>query len=139
MLQIKVVTPEKVILDQQQVEWILVPTDTGIIAVYPEHMDLYSKLIPGELIVKTAAETHEIVVTDGVIQVSQGTLVSVLVEVAEHIAEIDLEKAEAAKQKAEEYLETYDKDIDAEQFARVQATLIREMAKIAAVRKRKNL
>jgi len=66
-----------------EVEAIIVPTQTGIIEVLPEHMQLVSALTKGELIVKTpeGQENKHFKVTGGVLEVRAHSNVIILVDI----------------------------------------------------------
>lgn len=139
MLQLKVVTPEGEIYASTEVTGITMPTQAGVISVYDDHEPLISLLQPGELAIEKADHTSLLVISSGVVEIRPGSIVNLLVETAERAEEIDLERAEAARARAEAYLESKH-DIEEEEFARIQAKLQKELARIdvaARFRKRR--
>ncbi|MCD4760671.1 F0F1 ATP synthase subunit epsilon [bacterium] len=135
-IKLKIVTPEK-ILFEQTVSQVSVSTVMGEITILPNHRPLVSQLAPGEVVVKTnGTETEEelMAISGGFIEVLPDQVV-VLADTAERAEDIDEERAEAARQKAEEVLKT--KVADAESFAMFTAQIEKEMARLKVARKYK--
>ncbi len=116
---------------EEQVTKITVPTVMGEITIYPKHVQLFSMLKPGVLVAhEEGKEPNYIAVSGGMIVVHPGGFnVQVLAETAERAEHIDLARAQAAKKRAEELLEQY-KNIEDVDFARVQAQIEKELARI---------
>ncbi len=99
MLHIHVVTPEKVLLDDD-VDEIIAPTTSGEITILPHHIPLVSQLMPGELIIKKHGREENMIVVGGFLQVN-ATGVIVLADYATLGKDISASKAEEAKKQAE--------------------------------------
>lgn len=140
MLNLQIITPEGSVYESDEVTSITVPTSAGVLGIYEGHESLMSVLAPGELNIEKDDHKVDMVISSGVMKIQQpGDTVCLLVETAENVADIDLERAEAARQRAEQYLSQTQDDIDDEEFARIQSQLLKELARIdAASRYRRN-
>ena len=77
-------------------------------------------------------------VSQGVLEVRSGNKVVVLTDTAERAEHIDLDVAEAARARAEEVMKGM-KNVEDVDFARVQASLEREMARLRVGKKYRKL
>lgn len=83
---------------------ILAPGSEGQLGILPKHAPLMTILAPGEVVVKRAGEPDlSFVVSGGWMEVRPNH-VNILARTAEHSDEIDLQRAEAARARAEELL-----------------------------------
>ena len=131
---LKIVTPEKVVLSKQ-VSQVSVSTVEGQITVLPNHVPLVSRLAPGEVIAKTGnQEENLMVVSSGLVEVLPGQVI-ILADSAEHVEEIDEQRAEEAKQRAQDILES--KVLNKEEFAFFTAQIEKELARLRVVKKHK--
>ena len=127
------VTPEKTVLSQE-LSSLTCPTTMGEITILPGHVPLVAELKTGELHAKTADNKDSyIFVSGGFVQVNEGSKVIILADSAEHHYEIDAQKAEEAKQKAEK--ELAEKKMTSGEYATVAAALERNLARIKIARK----
>lgn len=132
-LHLKMHTPERTVYDAD-VEQITLPTMDGEITILPHHIPLISVLKPGEMrVIKDGAEIP-MAVAGGFIEVRPDSSVDILADAAERIEEIDLERAEAARVRAEEYINTKKFETDVE-YAALQAALERAMVRIRLAKK----
>lgn len=109
-LQLEIVTPDKVVVSQT-VDYVGVPGTEGEFGVLPNHIPLLSALAIGELYYRADGKTEHVFVSGGFAEVSNNVL-SVLAESAEVGHNIDVARAQAAKERAEERIETGGQDID---------------------------
>ena len=100
---LEIVTPEK-LLFSQGVDFVVVPGSDGDFGVLPGHCLLLSNLRIGELQYTTGETTESVSILSGLAEVTP-TRVTILADVAEKAEEIDIERAQAAVQRAEEHLE----------------------------------
>ena len=123
-LRLEFVTPERAIvhLDVDEVE---IPGEDGYFGVLPGHAPLLAALKVGELWYRTGAETRYTFVAGGFAEVV-GDRVSILAQVAEHAEDIDAERADAAKRRAEEQLARPAADAD---FERARIALLRAISR----------
>ncbi|HJT53776.1 MAG TPA: F0F1 ATP synthase subunit epsilon [Candidatus Angelobacter sp.] len=103
-IQLEVVTPERQVVDEQA-EYIEIPALTGYIGVLPGHAPLIAELAVGEINYRTGSAVKRLAVAWGFAEVLAHK-VTILAETAERAEEIDVSRAEAAKQRAEDALRT---------------------------------
>ena len=118
---LEVITPEKVLLSQDAAS-IVLPAGNGSLGILPGHAPLISKVGIGILKVRDAAKKEKLVfVNDGFIMVSlEG--VTILARSAEAKEMIDVKRATAAKERAEQRLAHRDQNTDVQ---RARDALIR--------------
>ena len=102
-LHLEIVTPERLAFEGD-VDEVIVPGSEGEMGILPHHAPLVSLLGEGVLRVKQAGREEEIAIFGGFIQVRPDRVV-VLAETADVASEIDVERAERARQDAERVLE----------------------------------
>lgn len=126
-LYLEVVTPEKVVVSQE-VDIVVAPGTLGEFGVLPEHVAFLSGIVPGELRYRLDDKTESLAVTTGFSEVFNNR-VSVLVDAAEMIHDIDVERAQRAMERAKERLakDRGTEDID---FLRAEAALRRAIIRI---------
>lgn len=102
MFKLSVVTPEKRIVTEAEIDEVLVPGYRGQLDILPGHAPLITTLSTGILKykLKGAANYETVVVSWGYCEVHPEG-VSVLAETAESLAEIDRQRAEEALKKAQ--------------------------------------
>jgi len=104
-LKLKIVTPERLILEEM-VDQVSLPTTLGEITILPEHIPLITELSSGDVVALASGEYVPMAVVGGFLEVKKNekgeTEVAVLADFAEHVSELSDEKIEQAKAKAEE-------------------------------------
>lgn len=134
-LRLDIVTAERAVYSED-VDMVIAPGALGQLGILPYHTPLMTILEPGELIAKKGSDEFSLVVSGGFLEVRPERVI-VLADTAERAEEIDIARAEEAKQRAEKRLaEKYVPDVDA---ARAEVSLRRSMIrlKVAARRRRK--
>lgn len=101
-LRLKVVTPTRVVVDAD-VDEVTLPGALGALGILPGHAPLLASLRIGELDYHSGAREHYLALQWGFVEVTDD-VVTVLADVAELPAEIDVEAARADKTAAEEAL-----------------------------------
>lgn len=136
-MKFKIVTPEKVVYEDE-ITQVSLPTTIGEITVLPHHVPLVSVLLAGELRIVDKEGEHLLAVAGGFVEVRSNNEVIVLTDNAERAAEIDIVRAEAARQRAEEQMQTAKnrEDID---YAKLQAVLDREFNRVRIGKKYRKL
>lgn len=132
-INFKLVTPEKIVLSKELTS-LSCPTTLGEITILPNHEPLVATLVPGELKAKAGSEEFFLNISGGFVQVKQGGFVVVLADAAEHSFEIDLKRAEEAKNRAEKALR--ETKVTAGEYAKVAAALERSTSRLKVARKR---
>ena len=103
-LQLKIVTPEKLILEEL-VDSVTIPTTEGEITILPDHIPLITSLASGDIVAIKDGEHIPMAVVGGFVETKkQGNIteVTILADFAEHIGNITEEEIEKAKARAEE-------------------------------------
>jgi len=101
-LQLEIVTPERLVLSESA-EDVLIPGKTGYLGILPGHAPLITELAVGEIAYRSGGKTKRIAVAWGFAEVLPDK-VTILAETAERADEIDVARAQAARQRAEEEL-----------------------------------
>lgn len=135
MLKIKVVTPDKVLVDEV-IDSVSIPTTTGMITVLNKHVPIVSTIKSGEMIIKKAGNGISYAVYKGLVNVrphQKGlTEVVVLLENGEPLEELDHARAEEALARAKVMKEEKDDDAD---FALFEGAVEREFNRVKLARK----
>jgi F-type H+-transporting ATPase subunit epsilon len=127
-IRLEVVTPERELVHESVLS-VSIPAKTGYLGILPGHAPLLSELQPGELSYVEDHVTHFLSVSWGFTEVLPERVI-VLAQTAERAEEIDVERAQRAKQRAEERLKNFTAtDID---FERARAALMRALARLQA-------
>lgn len=120
-LKLKIITPEKLILDEM-VDAVTLPTTEGEISVLADHVPLIAGLASGDIVALVGSEHVPMAVVGGFIEVKNvngQTEIAVLADFAEHVADITDEAIAKAKARAEELrIQAENKEVvDFEHFA----------------------
>ena len=99
-LNVEIVTGERVVYQEPDVDMVVAPGADGTLGILPHHAPLITLLASGELRIKKGSREDTIVVFGGFMEVTPDKVI-VLADTAEHAEEIDLARAEAARQRAE--------------------------------------
>jgi len=98
-LLLEIVTPDRALLSAQ-VDEVVVPAADGGLGILPGHTPLLATLKVGELWYRTGQEKHYLSVAFGFVEVLPDR-VTVLAQFGERAQDIDVARAERAKQRAE--------------------------------------
>jgi F-type H+-transporting ATPase subunit epsilon len=101
-LRLEIVTPDRALVTEQ-VDEVELPGSEGYFGVLPGHTPLLASLSVGELWYRVGQEKHFLSLAFGFAEVLPER-VTVLAQIAERAQDIDLERAERAKQRAQERL-----------------------------------
>jgi F-type H+-transporting ATPase subunit epsilon len=127
-MNLEIVTPEKIIY-QGDVDEIYVTTADGEIGILPHHVNLFTKLIPGELKLKVSGKEQYMAITSGFLEVNKNK-VTILADYAVHAEEIEVEKAMEARKRAEEILKKKESHITEQEFASAEAAFKQAIAEL---------
>jgi len=111
-LQLQVVSADRSLVNET-IDEVEIPGANGYFGVLPGHTPLLAVLGAGELWYRQGTEKHYLMIAFGFAEV-QAERVTILAEIAERPSEIDVQRAEAAKKRAEEQLARPTIDMDAE-------------------------
>jgi F-type H+-transporting ATPase subunit epsilon len=131
-IELIVVTPERQLLRETVVE-VTLPGGDGELGILPGHAPLITELGIGELSYRTAASSQplSLAVVRGFAEVLPDR-VTLLAETAERAEEIDLQRAQEAKARAEKRLASNDSNMD---WDRATVALTRAIIRIQVARK----
>jgi F-type H+-transporting ATPase subunit epsilon len=101
-LQLEIVTPERQ-LASESVDAVQLPGANGELGILPGHAPLMTELGIGALSYRRGGETGHLAIIRGFAEVLPDR-VSVLAEIAERAEEIDVQRAKAARERAEKRL-----------------------------------
>ncbi|MBT3419151.1 MAG: ATP synthase F1 subunit epsilon [Candidatus Magasanikbacteria bacterium] len=137
MITFTIVTPQGV-LYKDSIDKVTIPTQAGAITVYPEHIPVVSALRAGELNIHKGNDVVNLAISTGVVEIRPNSIVYVLADTAERSNEIDVDRAELAKKRAEELFAKEEKMLDID-FARLQAKIEKEIVRSSVGRKYRNV
>ena len=102
MLKLKIISPEKTVLSAD-CKSVTLPTSTGQITVYPRHAPIYTLIVAGEVVARTATGDVSLGVGSGFANITN-TGITLLANFGVLTDEIDEARAEQAKARAEEMM-----------------------------------
>ena len=129
MFELKIIEPDGMFYEGQA-SFLEFASVMGEMGVYANHIPLTTILTPGVVKIHNDGQVKKAAVMGGFIEI-QKDRITVMAENAEWPDEIDVERAKAAKQRAEERLQKKETGLDT---ARAEAALKRAMARIGAAR-----
>ena len=130
-LNLEIITPEKPVL-KEQIESVTIPGSLGGFQILKDHAPLISSFEIGIIKVKNGTSENYFTTSGGTVEVNHNRVL-VLADSIEKVSEIDQNRAEQAKQRAEERLKRkHEEDIDE---ARARAALERALNRLNAVKK----
>lgn len=127
--ELKIITPDRIFYEGEatMVEF---NTTEGEIGVYKAHVPTTVIIAPGVLTITDGEERRDAALHSGFVEILQEK-VTIMAEVVEWPKEIDLERAEEARDRAQERLASKAPGTD---IARAEASLRRAMARINVVK-----
>lgn len=131
-IQVDIVTPERELFSGE-VDMVTLPGTDGQMGIMAGHAPLLSTLDIGEIMLHRGNEVEYIAVGGGVVEVRPDK-VNVLADVAEYAEEIDIERAQAALERAKESLAS---NIPAERRPVMLAALRRSSLRLKVARHRR--
>ena len=130
-LKLEIVTPTATVYSAD-VEMVTLPAVDGQIGIFPHHVPLLTRIVPGEVIVRKNDDTEFLAIGEGLVEIT-GSRVAIVTDMAVAAKDIDEAKAEEARQRAAARLR--DKISD-EEVATVNASLARSLAQLKVKRRR---
>lgn len=129
--QLEIVTPEKMVV-RDSAEEMQIPGKNGYLGILPGHAPLITELAVGEITYRTGTKTEHLSVAWGFAEVLPEK-VTILAETAERADEVDVNRAQAAKQRAEAALSNCHTEED---FKRTGADLQRAETRLGVAEKK---
>lgn len=125
MLHLEIVTPDRLFFSEE-VEMVIVRGIEGDLAILKNRSPITTPLKIGKVRIKQGEEEKIAAVVDGYISVT-GNKATIVTEAAEWPDEIDVERAKAAKARAEQILKDKSSDMD---IARAELALRRAINRL---------
>lgn len=132
-LSVEIVTVERTVFTEDGIDEVIAPGIEGELAVLPQHAAFMTMLQPGELVLKKGNEEHPFAVTGGFFEVLNDKVI-VLADAAERADEIDIARAEQARERARLALERRE---GTEDLAALQAQLQRSLVRLRVAEQRR--
>jgi F-type H+-transporting ATPase subunit epsilon len=125
-MKFKIATPERIMLETE-VDSLTLPTTMGEITVLRNHIPLIAQLVAGEIRYHSKDKHEFFAVSGGIIEIKKNNEVVVLADTAEFGHEIDVERAQQAREAAKKLMATSYKDTKsyADASAALQKHLVR--------------
>ncbi|MEK3883728.1 F0F1 ATP synthase subunit epsilon [Paenibacillus sp. PL2-23] len=123
--QVEIVTPERKVYEETA-NMVSVTGSEGELGILPNHIPLVTPLRIAPVIIKRNGQVDVVAVNGGFIEVRKDKVV-ILAESAEMARDINVERAEAAKQRAQQRLAARQDEVD---FRRAELALQRAMNRI---------
>lgn len=127
-MKFQIITPERVVY-ADEIDQISMMTENGEVTILPHHIPLVTNLIPGELHYRKNSEDFVVAVAGGFGVVREDNSVLVLADAAERPDEINIAKAEEAKERAVKLMSEAKSREDVE-FAMLQSKIEKELNRI---------
>jgi F-type H+-transporting ATPase subunit epsilon len=124
-LLLEIVTPDRSLVTDK-VDEVVAPAAEGYLGVLPGHTPLLATLSAGELWFRKGNQKSYLAIIGGFLEVLPDK-VTVLAQIAERAEEIDVARAQRAKQRAEERLAKPVGEVD---IPRAQASLLRATVRL---------
>jgi len=131
-VRVDIVTAERVVYSEDA-DMVLAPGSVGQLGILPHHAPLMTTLQPGELLVRKGGEEYALAISGGFLEVRPDRVI-ILADSAERADEIDVGRAEAARERARQRILHPATGIDA---ARAEASLQRAMTRLRVAEKRR--
>ncbi|NLF52342.1 MAG: ATP synthase F1 subunit epsilon [Leptolinea sp.] len=133
-IRCEVVSQDRIVY-QGDVEIVNIPGLEGDMGILPNHAPVLTLLRFGIVSIKTKTDEQFFTVAGGVAEV-QPDQVTILADAAENVDEIDIQRAESARRRAEELLAKMPQT-PTEEYLSVQAAMRRSDLRLDAVRRYK--
>jgi F-type H+-transporting ATPase subunit epsilon len=133
-IRVEIVSQDRPVFEGD-VDIVVAPGEDGEMGILPHHAPLLTTLKPGVLKVRTGTREEVFAISGGVMEV-QPALVTVLADAAERADEIDISRAEEARQRAEASLAA-GVPANSEAYLAAEAALRRSNLRLQVARRRR--
>jgi F-type H+-transporting ATPase subunit epsilon len=130
--QLEIVTPDKMVV-RDVAEEMQIPGKDGYLGILPGHAPLITELAVGEIAYRNGNRTHHLALAWGFAEVLPDK-VTILAETAERPEEIDVNRAQEDKRRAEELLKSGNTE---EEFTLAEGKLKRAETRLEVAAKEK--
>ncbi len=131
-IKLEIVTVER-LLYSDDVDMVIAPGSEGVLGILPNHAPLLTALNYGELIVRKQGEEDQSFAIGGGFMEVQPDKVTVLADVAEHADEINIERAQKARERAQGLIEAGNLSLD--DLVKAEAAIRRAMVRLKVAQK----
>lgn len=135
-LSVELVTAERRVVTEDDVDMVVAPASEGEVGILPRHAPLLTTLRPGVMRIKKGGGETELAISGGFLQVNQDRVL-VLADAAERAEEIDEQRAEEARGRAEAALTEAARGGSPAQIEAARVALRRSMIRLTVVRRRR--
>ncbi len=132
-LNLQIVTPERVLFEESDVASVTITASQGEMTILPSHAPLMTELRPGPLVFRKGGDEIDVALSGGFLEVREDKVI-VLADTAERSDELDQERAEESRRKAQDRLATREGEVD---IAQAMAALERAQARLRVVERRR--
>ena len=129
LFKLRIITPDRVFYEGEA-EMVEFNTTEGEIGIYKKHIPMTVIIKPGILTITEESETKTAALHAGFAEILPDQ-VTIMAEIIEWPVEIDQDRAEQAKERAEERLHNITPETD---IARAETALLRAMARIEVLK-----
>ena len=133
-LVLKLITPTATVLSEE-VDEITLPTVNGEISILPGHVDLLTKVVAGEMIIKKGSKTQGFAVFGGFLEVSKNQ-VNILADYAVRAEDIEVGKAKEASERAQKAMK---EKVNEKDFRIANAELRKALLELKVATKHKRI
>ena len=133
-LRVQVVTAEREVLAEDNVDMVVAPGSEGVVGILPRHAPLLATLSPGLVRIKRGGGEEALAVGGGFLQVARDRVL-ILADSAERAEEIDEQRAEAARQRAQQMIAEYFRSGQHLQAEAARVALRRSLVRIQLVQR----
>jgi F-type H+-transporting ATPase subunit epsilon len=134
-LTVEIVTAERRVLTDEA-DMVIAPAVEGIVGILPRHAPLLTALNPGVMVLKKSGEEEMLAVSGGFLQVSHDRVL-ILADTAERAEEIDEQRADEARARAEEALREARAHPGSVQTEAARAALHKSLARLNVAQRRR--
>ncbi len=136
-LTVEIVTAEKIVQVEDDVEVLIVPGSEGQLAILPSHAPLMTTLNVGELVFRSKDDETNFAVAGGFLEIRDNHVI-VLANAAEPGDDIDVTRAEEARVRAEERpRNAQDESTSQIDLVRARAAMQRALLRLRVAEKRR--
>jgi F-type H+-transporting ATPase subunit epsilon len=131
-IRCEIVSQDRIVF-QGDADMVLLPGTEGEMGILPHHAPLLTTLKYGIIRVRSQGQEAIFTVAGGIAEI-QPDIVTVLADAAENVEEIDIQRAEAARKRAEESL-AKGVPADSDSYLMMEAALRKSNLRLDAVRR----
>ena len=132
-MQCDIVTQERTVFSEE-VDAVNLPGQDGRMGILPNHMVMLTALDFGEVIISRGGDEEYLAIGGGFAEILPDKI-TILADSAEKVEEIDVQRAQRARERAEQAM-TEGVPEDSERYAQIEAALRRAQVRIEVSRRR---